>query len=81
MKYELHIYIPVLLQASVRFNSLLAENKQLRTELDHLLNERGIFNALYSRLNERLAQGRKLAAELTDQATQAYDQRLSMSMQ
>ncbi|KAF4532462.1 hypothetical protein B566_EDAN003037 [Ephemera danica] len=61
--------------ASVRFNSLLAENKHLRAELDHLLNERGLFNALYTRLNERLAQGRKQAAELTDQATQAYDQR------
>jgi hypothetical protein len=65
----------IFLQASVRFNSLLSENKSLREGLDHLLSERGLFNSLYEELSERLSQGRKLAAELTDQATQAYDQR------
>lgn len=66
-------------QATVRFNCLLADNRQLREELDHLLSERGLFNSLYARLTEQLAQDRKLAAELTDQATQAYDQRYALT--
>jgi len=63
------------LQASVHLNSIAADNKTLREHLDHLLQERAQFNTRYEKLAEKLADGRKLAGELTDAATQAYDQR------
>ncbi|XP_065333333.1 outer dynein arm-docking complex subunit 1 isoform X2 [Cloeon dipterum] len=61
--------------ASVHLNSILSSSKFLREELDHLLLERAQFNIRFEKLAQQLAEGKKLAAELTDAATQAYDQR------
>ncbi|CAB3359113.1 Hypothetical predicted protein [Cloeon dipterum] len=61
--------------ASVHLNSILSGSKFLREELDHLLLERAQFNIRFEKLAQQLAEGKKLAAELTDAATQAYDQR------
>ncbi|XP_065333332.1 outer dynein arm-docking complex subunit 1 isoform X1 [Cloeon dipterum] len=62
-------------KASVHLNSILSSSKFLREELDHLLLERAQFNIRFEKLAQQLAEGKKLAAELTDAATQAYDQR------
>ncbi|XP_071448156.1 outer dynein arm-docking complex subunit 1-like [Hetaerina americana] len=60
---------------SVKFNKTLAVNATLREEIDHLLKERGRFNALYQQLIGRIITGKKIMGDLIDQATQAYDQR------
>ncbi|KAG8237694.1 hypothetical protein J437_LFUL016259 [Ladona fulva] len=60
---------------SIKFNKTLAENAILREEIDHLLKERGRFNALYQQLINRIITGKKFMGELIDQATQAYDHR------
>nr|CAD7410127.1 unnamed protein product [Timema poppensis] len=68
-------YSPVLLQATVKFNKMLAENSELREELDHLIKERSHFNQLYQQLTSRLQSGKKVIVDLIEQATLAYDQR------
>jgi len=63
-------------KALVHLNSIASENKSLREDdLDHLLQERAQFNMRLEKLMEKLEEGKKLAGELTDAATQAYDQR------
>jgi regulator of replication initiation timing len=56
-------------------NTISSDNKALREELDHLLQERAQFNMRFENLTEKLAEGKKFSNELTDAATQAYDQR------
>lgn len=62
-------------KALVHLNSIASGNKSLRQDLDHLLQERAQFNTRLEKLTEVLEEGRKLTGELTDAATQAYDQR------
>ncbi|XP_059487063.1 outer dynein arm-docking complex subunit 1 [Neocloeon triangulifer] len=61
--------------ASVHLNSITADNRTLRADLNHLLLERAQFNVRFEKLAQHLVEGKKLASELTDAATQAYDQR------
>lgn len=60
---------------NVNFNTLLVENNKLRSEIDHLLIERGVFNKHYKQLIDRLAATKQKTSDIIDQATQAYDQR------
>ncbi|XP_043210072.1 coiled-coil domain-containing protein 63-like [Amphibalanus amphitrite] len=60
---------------NVKFNSMLVENNNLRSEIDHLLIERATFNKQYHKLIDRLAATKQKTSEIIDQATQAYDQR------
>lgn len=67
------------MQATVKFNRLLASNHRLRDEIDHLLKERTFFNQVYQDLTDRLNSGKKIMMDLIEQSTLAYDQRYSDS--
>lgn len=58
-----------------KFCAIMAENRKLREEIDHLLKERAHFNLLWERLVHNLNQGKKFMLDLIEQATIAYDQR------
>jgi coiled-coil domain-containing protein 63/114 len=58
-----------------KYNTTLTRNAQLREDIEKLRNERSIFNGLYVRMDEELEKLRHQKAELTEQATVAYDQR------
>ncbi|GJQ76414.1 hypothetical protein Trydic_g2129 [Trypoxylus dichotomus] len=61
--------------ANKRFCVILSENRKLRAEIDHLLQERAHFNFLWEKLTNNLAHGKKYMIDLIEQATIAYDQR------
>ncbi|KAI4467547.1 hypothetical protein MML48_2g00018177 [Holotrichia oblita] len=61
--------------ANKRFCVILTENRKLRAEIDHLLQERAHFNVLWEKLISNLAHGKKYMIDLIEQATIAYDQR------
>lgn len=58
-----------------KFCTIMAENRKLRDEIDHLLKERARFNIMWERLIGNLNQGKKFMLDLIEQATIAYDQR------
>ncbi|XP_022905106.2 outer dynein arm-docking complex subunit 1 [Onthophagus taurus] len=58
-----------------RFCKILAENKSLRDEIDHLLIERSLFNKSWQSLLTELNNGKKIMMDLIEQGTTAYDQR------
>lgn len=58
-----------------KFCTIMAENRKLREEIDHLLKERAHFNLLWEKLIGNLNQGKKFMLDLIEQATIAYDQR------
>ncbi|XP_030746620.1 coiled-coil domain-containing protein 63-like isoform X2 [Sitophilus oryzae] len=58
-----------------KFCSICAENRNLRYELQHLLNERTEFNKTWDNLIKNLCIGKKFMIDLIEQATIAYDQR------
>ncbi|GJQ72380.1 hypothetical protein Trydic_g3463 [Trypoxylus dichotomus] len=58
-----------------RFCVILAENQQLRQEIEHLLIERNIYNTVYDSLLKALVNGKKFMIDLIEQATLSYDQR------
>lgn len=58
-----------------KFCTIMAQNRKLREEIDHLLKERAHFNLLWEKLIHNLNQGKKFMLDLIEQATIAYDQR------
>jgi len=62
-------------QALKRFNSILADNKKKRELIDHLRQEKVIFENLFKKLEKELADTKKDIAIITEDSTAAYDQR------
>lgn len=62
-------------QALKRFNSILADNKKKRGLIDHLRQEKVIFENLFKKLEKELADTKKEIAIITEDSTTAYDQR------
>jgi len=62
-------------QALKRFNSILADNKKKRELIDHLRQEKVIFENLFKKLEKELADTKKEIAIITEDSTAAYDQR------
>lgn len=62
-------------QALKRFNSILADNKKKRGLIDHLRQEKVIFENLFKKLEKELADTKKEIAIITEDSTAAYDQR------
>ncbi|XP_076254367.1 coiled-coil domain-containing protein 63-like [Rhynchophorus ferrugineus] len=58
-----------------KFCAICSENRNLRYELQHLLNERNEFNKIWDKLIKNLCIGKKFMIDLIEQATIAYDQR------
>ena len=62
-------------KALVRFNEALATNKELRNQIDTLRQERGVFEAVYRKLERELADKKKAMAALIESSNQAYEAR------
>nr|CAI5850234.1 unnamed protein product [Callosobruchus analis] len=58
-----------------KFCYILAENKRLREEIDHLLKERSHFNDVCEKLLRDVNTGKKFMVELIEHTTVAFDQR------
>ena len=58
-----------------KFNSVLHENSELRSNIDHLRQERALYDSLQKKLLRELAEGKQEMGELIEQSTVAYDQR------
>ena len=62
-------------QALKRFNSILADNKKKRELIDHLRQEKVIFENLFKNSEKELVDTKKKIAIITENSTGAYDQR------
>ncbi|XP_065842357.1 uncharacterized protein [Oscarella lobularis] len=60
-------------KALVKFNSSLAQNSELRMTIDHLRQERLVFERIHGRLEKTLADIKRQLGELIDSSTQAYE--------
>ena len=59
----------------ISFNATLAQNTNIRKEIDHLVGERSHFNEMIAKLQKKIASDKKTISDLTELAIQAYDQR------
>jgi len=62
-------------KASVRFNSALATNSQLRMKIDHLRQERNVFEGIHKKLQKELIECKHVMGEVIELSTQAYEGR------
>ncbi|XP_050302473.1 outer dynein arm-docking complex subunit 1 [Anthonomus grandis grandis] len=58
-----------------KFCAILATNKELREEINHLLKERNHFNDVWEKLLKDIHSGKRYMVDLIEQATIAFDQR------
>lgn len=61
--------------ANKRSGVVMAENSELRQLIDHMLQERALFNDMWQKMINQLNQGKKYIMDLVEQSTAAYDQR------
>ncbi|XP_064074847.1 uncharacterized protein LOC113399595 isoform X2 [Vanessa tameamea] len=61
--------------ATRRFNVVQCENKKIRDEIKHMLNDRAIFNQSWTKMLNSLNKGKKFLTDLFESSTLAYDQR------
>jgi hypothetical protein len=62
-------------KATREFNEMLAQNAKLREDIQHLRNQRGIFDTIHKLLCKNLIGKKREQLELIEQSTQAFDQR------
>jgi len=62
-------------QANRKFNHSLSENKDLRSDIDHMRTERTIFQNLYKKLDKNLNDNKDEIAKVIESSTSAYDAR------
>ncbi|XP_046973217.1 golgin subfamily A member 1-like [Vanessa cardui] len=58
-----------------RFNVVQCENKKIRDEIEHMLNDRALFNQSWTKMLNSLNKGKKFLTDLFESSTLAYDQR------
>ncbi|XP_069362996.1 coiled-coil domain-containing protein 63-like [Maniola hyperantus] len=58
-----------------RFNEVQCENKKIRQEIEHMLNDRALFNQSWTKMMSALDKGKKFLTDLFESSTLAYDQR------
>nr|XP_049705258.1 uncharacterized protein LOC110376053 [Helicoverpa armigera] len=61
--------------AKLRFNTIQCENKKIRLEIDHMLQDRALFNQSWEKMLAALCKGKKFLDDLFESSTLAYDQR------
>jgi chromosome segregation ATPase len=54
----------------INFNATLAQNTNIRREIDHLVGERSQFNDMIAKLQKKIAQNKKTISDLTELAIQ-----------
>ena len=57
------------------FNATLAQNTEVRKEIDHLVQERSNFNDLIAKLQKKSQANKRIIADITEMAILAFDQR------
>lgn len=62
-------------RALVRFNEALHANKQLREQIDNLRRERGVFDAIYKKLERELQEKKKEMAFIIEVSNIAYEEK------
>jgi len=62
-------------KATREFNGLTADNKQLREEIQHLRNQRGVFDTIFKQLHKDMRQKKREQNNLIEKSALAYDQR------
>jgi len=62
-------------QELIKFNKQLATNARLREELDHLRQEKSVFDAIYKRLTRQLEEAKQNINDSISQASHAYEER------
>ena len=62
-------------KANHKFDEALADNKEMRTEIDNLRKEKLVFETLYARMEKGLNVKRKNMAEVIEVANTAYEDR------
>lgn len=58
-----------------KFNQQLSVNSRLRKEIDHLRQDRLVFNGLFKKLSKELNDTKKSMDEIVTEASQAYEDR------
>lgn len=58
-----------------KFNQQLSVNSRLRKEIDHLRQDRLVFNGLFKKLSKELNYTKKSMNEIVTEASQAYEDR------
>lgn len=62
-------------QELIKFNNQLAENASLREELDHLRQEKAVFDTIHKKLNKQLEDTKQKISDSITQAAHAYEER------
>lgn len=62
-------------QEMAKFNQQLSVNSRLRKEIDHLRQDRLVFNGLFKKLSKELNDMKKSMNEIVTEASQAYEDR------
>jgi len=62
-------------QALLKFNKSLAQNRNLRQEIDDLRGERGVFQEVHKKLERELRDQKKRMANVIEQSNAAYEHR------
>jgi len=62
-------------KATREFNSLTANNGKLREDIQHLRNQRGVFDTIFKRLRKEMAHKKREQNLLIEKSALAYDQR------
>ncbi|XP_067862355.1 coiled-coil domain-containing protein 63-like [Heptranchias perlo] len=62
--------------STVKFNTILTENRKLRDEINSLRVNKEIYTKLYNKLSTKLQEQKKIMKEIVEESVQAYDQRM-----
>ncbi|KAL4223927.1 hypothetical protein ACF0H5_017389 [Mactra antiquata] len=62
-------------QELIKFNNQLAENARLREELDHLRQEKSVFDTIHKKLTKQLEDTKQRISDSITQAAHAYEER------
>lgn len=62
-------------QEMAKFNQQLSVNSRLRKEIDHIRQDRLVFNGLFKKLSKELNDIKKSMNEIVTEASQAYEDR------
>ncbi|CAG9118515.1 unnamed protein product [Plutella xylostella] len=65
----------VLESATRRYNSIQLQNQKIRDQIEHMLKDRALFTASWSKMLSALGQGKKFLTDLLESSSVAYDQR------
>ncbi|XP_071152230.1 coiled-coil domain-containing protein 63-like, partial [Mytilus edulis] len=72
---KIHVMENRLNKATVKFNNQLAVNGHLRKEIDHLRQERSVFDNLYKKISKELNETTKKMNDVISKASVAYEER------